>query len=237
MPHDAVCDRILALDAENKDRRSWVWADLGYSPLAQALEPLSRLLGANLAAWLADLTYPQRTGVHPNSAFALSRSLDPARRQAAAGEGALLQAIEDAARRWFLHDEDYPGRYEPSGADFLSAALCEAELMSRVLDAQEFPAWLGRFLPGMETGRPESLFQPAVVSDASDSQIGHLHGLNLSRAWALLSIARGLPGGDPRVAVLERASERHAQASLSMVCGSNYMLEHWLAAYATLLLS
>jgi hypothetical protein len=213
------------------------WDDAEGREWARSLEPLSRLLGANLAAWLPVLTYPQRTGVHPNTAFALSRSLDHARQRAGAGEGVLLRAVEDAARRWFLHDEAYPANYEPSGTDFLSAALCEAELMSRVLGAQEFPVWLGRFLPGMEAGRPDSLFEPAVVSDASDSQIGHLHGLNLSRAGAFLSIARRLPAGDPRVDVLERASEWHARASLAQVSGSNYMLEHWLAAYATLLLS
>ena len=43
LPHEAVCDRIVALEVENKDRRGWVWADLGHSPMAHALEPLSRL--------------------------------------------------------------------------------------------------------------------------------------------------------------------------------------------------
>src|SRR5215211_923368 len=48
-------------------------------------------LADSLAAWLPVLTYPQRTGVHPNTAFALSRSYDYA----------LLAAIDASARRWF----------------------------------------------------------------------------------------------------------------------------------------
>ena len=38
-----------------------------------------------------------------------------------------------SVNRWFIDDTDYPAHYEPSGADFLSAALCEAELVSRLL--------------------------------------------------------------------------------------------------------
>lgn len=213
------------------------WDDAAGHAWARALEPLSQLLAAKLAAWLPRLTYPQRTGVHQNTAFALSRSLAYARWRAALGEGALLGAITDASRRWFLKDADYPAHYEPSGADFLSPALCEAELMSTLLEPGEFPAWLKGFLPGLEDARPNVLLEPAAVSDATDGQIAHLHGLNLSRAWALASVARALPAGDRRIAVMEAASERHAAASLPHVCGSHYMLEHWLAAYATLLLS
>jgi hypothetical protein len=43
LPHQEICDRILKLESANRDRRSWVWAELGYSTMAQALEPLSRL--------------------------------------------------------------------------------------------------------------------------------------------------------------------------------------------------
>ena len=41
MPHEKLCARVLELEAENRDRRSWVWADLGYSMMAHALEPLA----------------------------------------------------------------------------------------------------------------------------------------------------------------------------------------------------
>jgi hypothetical protein len=148
-----------------------------------------------------------------------------------------MSAIRTAATGWFAADTDYPAHYEPSGADFLSAALAEAELMSRLLAPADFPGWLERFLPGLAGSRPEALFRPATVSDASDGQLAHLHGLNLSRAWAFVALADRLPAGDARIAPMLAAAERHAEASLSQVAGSDYMVEHWLAAYATLLLS
>jgi hypothetical protein len=213
------------------------WDDPDARRWAGALEPLADLLTTNLLGWLPKLTYPQRVGVHPNTAFGLSRSYGHAERRAARGDGALLEAIEEAAVRWFADDEDYPARYEPSGADFLSAALSEAELMSRVLGPYRFPGWLGRFLPGIAEGRPGELFRPAEVSDPTDGQIAHLHGLNLSRAWAFVALAARLPAGDARIAPMLAAAERHAEASLPYVAGSDYVVEHWLAAYATLLLS
>ncbi len=62
LPNPQVCDRIIELEVKNRERRSWVWADLGYSALAGALEPLARLAGlarsplggASLAAMAAD---------------------------------------------------------------------------------------------------------------------------------------------------------------------------------------
>jgi hypothetical protein len=60
-PQDA-CDNILRLEQEHGVRRSWVWAQLGESPLALVLEPLSRLAknarsplgGSNVSAISAD---------------------------------------------------------------------------------------------------------------------------------------------------------------------------------------
>lgn len=43
LPHHEACERVVALEAEHKIRRQWVWAQLGESPLAIALEPLARL--------------------------------------------------------------------------------------------------------------------------------------------------------------------------------------------------
>jgi hypothetical protein len=153
------------------------------------------------------------------------------------GDNVLLTAIQDAAARWFWDDTDYPARYEPSGADFLSAALSEAELMSRVLDPAMFCDWLTRFLPAIEAAEPVELFEPVEVSDPADGQIAHLHGLNLSRAWAFTALAERLPKDDLRIAPLVAAAERHAGASLPYVAGGHYNVEHWLAAYATLVLS
>jgi hypothetical protein len=156
-----------------------------------------------------------------------------ARRRATAGDDGVLRLIEDVARRWFGTDTDAPVGWEPSGADFFSPALTEAVLMADVLPAGEFAPWLSAFLPGLTGGVP---FEPAVVTDPTDGQGAHLHGLNLSRAWAMRRLAAALPTGDPRAAALRDSARRHAEPELAEVSGSDYMVEHWLAAYALLYL-
>jgi len=201
------------------------------------LRPLADVLAQKLIAWLPKLTYPQRIGMHANTAFGLLRSLDFAESRAEEGDTRLQDAIQKATHRFFGRDRDYPAHYEPSGADFLSAALVEAELMSRLMARDEFATWLEGFLPGLEGGQPASLFMPVTVSDESDGQIAHLAGLNLSRGASFVAITERLPADDHRVPHLLDAAERHGAASLPSVSGSEYMVEHWLAAYATLLLS
>ena len=204
---------------------------------AAALEPLGTALTGSFLDWLPKATYPVRHGVHGNSANGLTRALPYARRRAAAGDPRLADAITATATRWFAADADYPAAWEPSGQDFLSPALAEAELMAELLPAAQFPAWLADFLPGLAGGQPAALFTPAVVSDSSDGYLAHLHGLNLSRAWTFRRLAEVLPGGDPRVPVARQAAARHAAAALPYVAGDHYMVEHWLAAYAVQLLS
>lgn len=204
---------------------------------AEHLRPLADTITARLLDWLPRQTYPVRYGIHMNSAFGLARSLPHASDLAAAGDPTLLDAITDAALRWFGADVDYPAGWEPSGSDFLSPALVEAELMATLLPAERFVPWLDAFLPGLADGEPAALFTPAVVSDATDGQIAHLHGLNVSRAWCWQRIAGTLPPDDPRVGRLLAASATHADVALPHVVGDHYMVEHWLAAYAVLLLS
>lgn len=199
----------------------------------ETLQPLAATIMDLLADWLPKMTYPQRIGMHTNTAFGLDRAWDAVGRH----RPALLDLMRQRALDWFQDDRDYPARYEPSGADFLSPALCEAVLMSRVLGREAFPGWLAGFLPGMEHGEPEQLFTPAIVTDETDGQIAHLHGLNLSRAWAFRTISEALPGDDGRAGALKSAMQSHAEASLGQVQGSDYSVEHWLAAYAVLLLS
>ena len=217
----------LAAWDQDSDARRW----------AVAMEPLASVLTDNFLRWLPKATYPVRVGLHANSSFGLSRALPYARMQAASGRPELAQAINDAAQRWYARDADYPGGWEPSGHDFLSPALAEAELMAQLMPPDEFAGWLQAFLPGLVCGEPASLFIPAVVSDSSDGQIAHLHGLNLSRAWCWRRLAETLPAGDPRIPVCVQAVQRHAEASLPHVIGDDYMVGHWLAAYAVLLFS
>ena len=46
LPHSAACARVLELEKEHGKRREWVWAKIGQSPLALALQPLARLAQA-----------------------------------------------------------------------------------------------------------------------------------------------------------------------------------------------
>jgi hypothetical protein len=237
------------MDGTGLRQYGWGWAltlshelaawpdDADASRWAAAMEPLAEAVTRNFLSWLPKATYPIRTGLHANSAFALSRALPYAQLLTENGRPELARAIEDAARRWYGNDTDYPGGWEPSGSDFLSPALTEAELMSRLLPAGEFEEWLGAFLPGLAAGEPASLFTPAVVSDSSDGQIAHLHGLNLSRAWCWRRLAETLPADDPRVPVCVAAARIHAEVSLPHVVTDHYMVTHWLAAYAVLLFS
>ncbi|KAA2255496.1 DUF2891 domain-containing protein [Solihabitans fulvus] len=213
------------------------WDDEDGRRWAANLAPLAESVTRNFLDWLPKATYPTRYGIHSNSAFGLSRAWPFATERARAGDSELLDAITAAAHRWYGDDTDYPGGWEPSGADFLSPALVEAELMAHLLPKGRFGDWLGEFLPGIVDRRPAALFEPAVVSDASDGHIAHLHGLNASRAWAWRRIAQELPAGDPRVAVALDAARTHADAALPHVAGDDYMVEHWLACYAVLLLS
>lgn len=211
------------------------WDDEDAQRWAANAAPLGIALTEAFLRWLPNATYPIRQGAHFNGAFGLSRSLAYARWRADGDEPELLDAITEAADRWFGKDVDYPAAWEPDGADFLSPALCEAELMANLLPAAEFGPWLDRFLPGI--GQPTTLFPPAVVSDDTDGQIAHLHGLNLSRAWCFRRIAETLPPNDFRVTPLLAAAEEHALPELDVVSGADYMVEHWLACYAVLYLS
>lgn len=213
------------------------WDDPDGARWRASMAPLTEILETRFLEWLPKATYPLRTGLHGNSAFGLTLALGFARAEATRGRPALEREILAAARRWFAGDTDYPARYEPSGSDFLSPALTEAALMRELLAPAEFAEWLSRFLPSLARNEPASLLVPATVSDASDPQLAHLHGLNLSRAWCMRRIAEVLPPDDPRRRVLADAARAHRAASLDAAVGSDYMVEHWLAAYAVLLLS
>jgi len=200
----------------------------GATDWSAALAPLAARIAQLYVDWLPGAAYPTRDGAHMNSAFGLVRALPYA-----ADRPDLHAAICAAARRWFAEDRDYPAAWEPGGADFLSGALTEAELMAAVLPADEFASWFAAFLPVL----PLSLRTPAVVSDPTDGQIAHLHGLNLYRAFAFARLEEHLPPSDERRPVLVQAARAHADAALPVVTGADYMVEHWLAAYAVLLFS
>ncbi|WDD94997.1 DUF2891 domain-containing protein [Burkholderia sp. FERM BP-3421] len=198
---------------------------------AKTMAPLTDLFVSRFEAFLPKATYPLRVGTHFNTAFALALTLAFARDTQRDGLAAL---IVDTAKRWHLNDVACQA-WEPSGDEFLSPALMEAELMRRVLPAGEFDGWFARFLPDLARGEPATLFEPATVSDRSDGKIAHLDGLNLSRAWCQRALAGALPEGDARRAKLLDAADRHLASALAHVAG-DYMGEHWLATFALLAL-
>ena len=205
-----------------------LWNDADGARWLANIAPLSDAIITRFLEWLPKATYPLRIGLHGNSAFGLTLALPFARTR-----DDLRAAFREAALRWFANDVDYPASWEPSGADFLSPALTEADLMRALLEPEMFGRWFSRFLPAL----PTALTEPAVISDPTDGQTAHLHGLNLSRAFAMRRIAAALPASDPRRGALETSAARHVDASLGAAVGSDYMVEHWLPAFALLYLS
>lgn len=222
----------LTLHAELLD-----WDDPQGAAWSASVGGLAGDLAGRLTEWLPRLSHPQRSGMHVNTAFALSRSWEWANRRAGDGHPRLREAIIEATERLFAADSCYPAHYEPSGADFLSGALTEAELISRIWSRARFAAWLDGFLPDLGRLLPANLFAPVTVTDPTDGQLAHLAGLNLSRAAAFVVLAERLGGDDGRHEPLLVAAARHASASLDATRGTDYMLEHWLVAYAVLMLS
>jgi hypothetical protein len=201
---------------------------------AATLAPLAQAFVARYLAYLPKQDYPIRYGIHPNSAFGLAFALDYARR---AGLRELEALCVGKAHAWYGGDREAPAAWEPSGADFLSPALMEADLMRRVVAVPEFAVWLSSFLPGLARRVPATLFAAVAVSDRTDPHIVHLDGLNLSRAWCLRGIAGALPAGDPRVAVAQDAAAAHLAAGLAGLDSADYLGSHWLASFAALALS
>ncbi len=201
-------------------------------PWAMRLAPLAADFADRFRAHLPLAAYPVRTGVHSSTAFALALALDYAE---AAGDRELGDLLRAKALSWYARDRDCQA-WEPSGEDFLSPALMEAECLRRVLPRDDFRAWFAGFLPRAAEGAPASLFSPASVSDRSDGKIAHLDGLNLSRAWCWRNIAAALAPEDPVAEAARAAAGIHLEASLPHVAG-DYMGEHWLASFALLALT
>ena len=187
-----------------------------------------------LFAWIPKLAYPIREGEHPQTAFAFGLVLDWAR---GAGETAKLELLARRVVELYGKDEGCPIGYEPSGQDFLSPCIAEADLMRRVLPPDRFAAWLSTFLPGLPKDGSTKWLAPGIVTDRTDGKLIHLDGLNLSRAWMLQGIAAGLPKGDARVRTLRATADAHAKASLPSVTSEHYEGSHWLGTFAVYLLT
>lgn len=209
--------------------REWQTADA--AALSSALKPLEAAAVARLKAWLPKLAYPIREGEHAQTAFAFGLILDYAR-----GTDVELEAmVVGKLREFHLNDRDCPLEYEPSGQDFLSPCIAEADVMRRILRPAEFASWLAAFLPQLPSNKSDAWLPIGVVTDRADGKLAHLDGLNLSRAWMLEGIAAGLPPNDARRRALIAAAETHAASGLRAVTGEHYAGGHWLGSFAAYL--
>ena len=221
---------LLQLAAELRE-----WDDPDARQWQGALVPLETVVALQMKAWLPKLTHPIRVGEHSQTAFAFGLILDWAR---VAGDTDMVELLDGLIADYYAGDVDCPLNYEPSGHDFLSPCLAEADLVRRVSEPAVFADWLRELLPGIpDSGDPAGWLEPAVVSDASDGKLVHLDGLNLSRAWMLEGIAGALPEKDPRRLALGAAAREHRAAGLLAVAGEHYEGGHWLGSFATYLVT
>ena len=220
---------VLQLGAELRQ-----WDDPEARRWSATIAPLETEAANRLRSWLPKLRYPIRSGEHSQTAFAFGLVHDWAR---VAGDTDLRTLVEKRALAFHAADSECPLAYEPSGEDFLSPCLAEADLMRRILSPPAFGRWLSRFMPGVPRTPPWGWLAPAIVTDRSDPKLAHIDGLNLSRAWMLAGIAQGLPRGDRRIVALEASASAHAAAALPAVTGEHYEGGHWLGTFAVYLTS
>ena len=133
------------------------WDDPDARRWSARFGPVSQTLTRNFLRWLPTATYPMRRACTPAGRSGISRPLSYADLRP---DGELSQALRGAGSRWFGADGDYPGGWEPSFQDFVSPALCEAELLTRLLPREDYPDWLGRFLPGSPVASPPPCSPP-----------------------------------------------------------------------------
>ena len=210
------------------------WNDPEAKKWSAALQPLEDASIRRLTDWLQKLSHPVRSGEHSQTAFSAGLILDYARTTKHHDLQALL---ESKIRAFYWKDRACPLNYEPSGEDFLSPCLAEADAVRRVAGKEEFAVWLSTFLPELPRDGSTPWLEPAVVTDPSDGRLAHLDGLNLSRAWTLNGIISALPETDPRIRGLRATADAHARDGLRSVTGEHYEGGHWLGSFAVYLLT
>ena len=209
----------------------YTWND----PMARrwhaALQPLTQKVVQLWKNFLPKQTYPNRSGVHPNTAFGLVFAIDWARR---VRDTSFENLIIKSAKTYYLNSIATPAYLEPDGSDFLSPSLEIADLMRRVLSKTAFVEWLNKFYEPRSISR---ITQTPVVSDRTDFQIVHLDGLSLSRAWCMKGIAAQLPSSHPLKKKFETTAADFLKQALPNVTSGNYGGDHWLASFALYALS
>lgn len=220
---------LLQLAAELRE-----WDDPEAKNLAANLRPLEEAVLERLNDWLPKLSFPVRIGEHSQTAFALGLMLDYAH---STGNTKFADLLTSKVRQFYINDKQCPLSYEPSGEDFLSPCLGEADVVRRVLPTPEYAGWLRSFLPQISETGDGGWLRPVVSPDPSDPKLAHLDGLNLSRAWMLEGIAASLPKDDKRAPAISLAANNHRSAGLAAVTGKHYEGGHWLGSFAVYLVT
>ncbi|MBB79322.1 MAG: hypothetical protein CL844_10015 [Crocinitomicaceae bacterium] len=196
--------------------------------LEENLKPLTKLIVNRIFEFLPKLKYPIRVGTHTNTAFSLTMIYDFAQ---STSNIELVSLVKEKAINYYMQDSNCPISWEPSGYDFLSPCLEEANLMRRVLHKEEFKSWLAKFLPSLVDKK--AFLAPGVVSDRKDGHLVHLDGLNFSRAWCLYGIAESVP----EYSYLIKLANSHVVKSLVSLYDGNYEGGHWLGSFALMSLT
>ncbi len=223
------------------------WEDSDAAIWAARLDTVTDLVSDRLIAYLEELEGPVRTGVHPNTAFAIATSLQAA---AMRGRPELEAVLRDAAVRFFAGDRRCPAAYEPGRSDFVSPCLEEAALMAMVMESDAYVEWLDAFLPPLDAEEFATLRDPApagtredppseggavITNDSLRAVLGarsHLIGLAFTRADAMLRIAGALPVDDARTAGLRELAGVHARAGFETMFDADYAGSHWIGSFA-----
>jgi hypothetical protein len=179
-----------------------------------ATAPLEAIFSERLIGYLNGLSRPIRNGDHGNTAFSLIHAFDYA---SFTNSKDLLDAITKRSKDFYGKDQSCPVTYEPSGYDFISPCLAEADLMRRVLTKREFKLWLSRF--DLQSGS-SFLHGPVFPRDKKDPYLGHLVGLMFHKAWVFKALG------------FSEGAKVHEKAGLETMFGSGYGGEHWLATFA-----
>lgn len=208
------------------DEELYTWNNPKAKQWHEYLQPLTHKIVELWMGFLPKQTYPNRTGVHPNTAFGLVFALDWAK---ALGNTQFESLIKKWSKAYYLSNKKTPAYLEPDGTDFLSPSLEISDLMRRVLPKNEFLSWFNSFFT--KEGITNLVSQP-VVSDRTDYMIVHLDGLSLSRAWCMKGIASVLPAGHPYKKLFLRTSNAFIKSTLPHIDSGNYGGDHWLATFA-----
>lgn len=208
------------------DEELLTWNDPLAKQWREALKPLTQKIELLWKAYLPKQTYPNRTGVHPNTAFGLCFAIDWAR---TTKDTAFEILIIKKAKEFYLNNKKTPAYLEPDGSDFFSPSLQAADLMRRILPKAQFSNWLTNYFEQRSIDR---LMQTPTVSDRNDYQIVHLDGLSLSRAWCMKSIASFLPKEHPLKKTFTATTDKLLNHTLPLIFNGGYGGEHWLASFA-----